>query len=394
LLHVPGSSSRVIRNDSVACAPAWLFSGAGPVLKSLAGCGDSIAPPIEKWQRPPLGQVPAALSHLVGLSHPGRELVMRALGMWHYEADVLAHPELPPLRDLKVLAMAPSAPSNAASDEAYRLLVARLALLAAALGRTAALPLLNCTLPWCVHALLLDCSPQCDASLPATLAATRLQRRAVLRVRCPGDELCCLWVPPDGCSMRSLLHPPDVDRLLEEWQGREATAVASVSQLILPATGEGAAWSAVPWAASAAAGGAATASTAAAARFAGVPVLLVGDGELPHALAGLSAAQIQVLSSFECGRHLGSQAAAPASAAGPHTPEERVRARAAPPAVVDIADLEAPGALEQHAQRTAPGGKEIILTVVNAGYLALAANFVLAAKVMLALCTACVAPDA
>ncbi|KAK3259054.1 hypothetical protein CYMTET_31930, partial [Cymbomonas tetramitiformis] len=149
LVQVPGQQVREAA-ESAAAAPQWLFGGQASVRRlSQRGCHDVSTPPRQSWQDR-LPQTDTIVHHLVGPPHEARELLMRALGAWHYYPVDMVH-NVFPLDASRVLALGPVPPTGlqflgpAAEQHAKIVrLIRRLMALAAVAERTMAMPPLGC----------------------------------------------------------------------------------------------------------------------------------------------------------------------------------------------------------------------------------------------------------
>lgn len=143
-------------------APYELFGSIASItvqrdqVKNCSYLADTFVAPT-LWGRPRVS--PASVVHLVGASHPGRGVIMRALGAWDYTIAPLIVPGMdtaaPASRMKRALGLAhPAAVEAFASLHDFEAMLAALHMIAYATGRTMAAPAMMCprvptnTAPW------------------------------------------------------------------------------------------------------------------------------------------------------------------------------------------------------------------------------------------------------
>ncbi|KAK3287926.1 hypothetical protein CYMTET_4580 [Cymbomonas tetramitiformis] len=218
--------------EYAAAAPQWLFGGQSSIRAlTRLGCLKDL-PPRTSWQeRLPLKE--AIVHHLVGPAHESRELLMRALGAWHYyPVDLLKN--MFPLDGSRVLGLAAMPPEGLAfngtaedvKEKIFRLL-RRLMLIAAVADRLPVAPVFSCQV-------------------------IQMREDFVHDLPCPNTNVsCCIFTPPDGCTRKVIVHQPEVEWLRQQIPAEYSheIALSDVAGAELPAQDSAAwtAWSADEW---------------------------------------------------------------------------------------------------------------------------------------------------
>mmetsp|Transcript_3407 Transcript_3407/g.9013 ORF Transcript_3407/g.9013 Transcript_3407/m.9013 type:complete len:380 (+) Transcript_3407:80-1219(+) len=180
-LRVP--QNRTAAPSTLLLAPEWLFSHFpyGAFFPSFRQChadswGWPAASTLEQRLCMPGFRVPVVMVHMAGLRNGqwGRRGVMRALGVWHEEADTVARDEWVTLDTPKLL-LTEGIADRFNSMQEFDRFAARLLLLGLLLGRRVVIPPMPCSKHW-------------------TQAAMEPRHLRGIEVGC-GPHKQCVWIP-------------------------------------------------------------------------------------------------------------------------------------------------------------------------------------------------------